>query len=201
MYTSIPSLLDLPPTPPPHYLLGHHRAPSWAPCAIQPLPTSYLFCTWQYIYNYVNGTLSNCHTLSLPILCPQVCSLYLCFYSCPANSFISNWGPSSELDFGAWDYARDMTVSAKLLQSCSTLCDPIDCMAPGSSVLGILQARKNTGVDCYWLLQGIFLTQGANPRLLGLLHWQAGSLPLASPGKPRDTTVNKCCVCLLHLMS
>ena len=26
---------------------------------------------------------------------------------------------------------------------------------------------KNTGVDCYFLLQGIFLTQGLNP---GLLH-------------------------------
>ena len=27
-------------------------------------------------------------------------------------------------------------------------------------------------------------TQGSNPALLCLLHWQAGSLPLASPGKP-----------------
>ena len=27
------------------------------------------------------------------------------------------------------------------------------------------------------LLQGIFLTQGSNPRFLHLLHWQAGSLP------------------------
>ena len=31
---------------------------------------------------------------------------------------------------------------------------------------------------------GIFLTQGSNPCLLHLLHWQAGSLPLAPPGKP-----------------
>ena len=30
---------------------------------------------------------------------------------------------------------------AKLLQSCSTLCDPIDGSPPGSSVPGILQAR------------------------------------------------------------
>ena len=40
---------------------------------------------------------------------------------------------------------------------------------------------KNTGVGCHFLLQGIFLTKGLN---LGLLHWQAGSLPLAIPGKP-----------------
>ena len=33
-------------------------------------------------------------------------------------------------------------------------------------------------------LQGIFLIQGLNPRLLCLLHWQAGSLPLEPHGKP-----------------
>ena len=43
---------------------------------------------------------------------------------------------------------------------------------------------KNTGVCCQALLQGIFLTQGSNKRLLWLLHWQAGFLPLAPPGKP-----------------
>ena len=43
---------------------------------------------------------------------------------------------------------------------------------------------KNTGVDCHALLQGIFLTQGSNPCLLWLLHWQVGSLPLAPPGDP-----------------
>ena len=37
---------------------------------------------------------------------------------------------------------------------------------------------KNTGVDCHALFQGIFLTQGLNPHLLYLLHWQAHSLPL-----------------------
>jgi len=31
--------------------------------------------------------------------------------------------------------------AAKLLQSCPTLCDPIDGSPPGSSVPGILQAR------------------------------------------------------------
>ena len=40
---------------------------------------------------------------------------------------------------------------------------------------------KNTGVDCHFLLQGIFLTQGWNPHLL---YWQADSLPPVPPGKP-----------------
>ena len=32
-------------------------------------------------------------------------------------------------------------VRAKLLQSCPTLCDPMDCSPAGSSVHGILQVR------------------------------------------------------------
>ena len=39
---------------------------------------------------------------------------------------------------------------------------------------------KNTraGVGCLFLLQGVFLTQRLNLRLLCLLHWQADSLLL-----------------------
>ena len=73
-------------------------------------------------------------------------------------------------------------MRAKLLQSCPTLCNqwtvahqaPL-CDSPG----------KNTGVGCHVLLQGIFLTQGLNPCLLSLLHWQAGFLPVVPPGMPR----------------
>ena len=42
---------------------------------------------------------------------------------------------------------------------------------------------KNTGAGCHTLLQRIFLTQGSNPSLSHLLHWQAGSLPLWPPGE------------------
>ena len=42
-------------------------------------------------------------------------------------------------------------------QLCLTLCDPIDCSPPGSSVHGIFQG-KNTGVGCHFLLQGILLS-------------------------------------------
>ena len=34
-----------------------------------------------------------------------------------------------------------LAAAAKSLQSCPTLCDPIDCSPPGSPVPGILQAR------------------------------------------------------------
>ena len=42
---------------------------------------------------------------------------------------------------------------------------------------------QNTRVGCHALLQGIFPTQGSNPGLSRLLHWQTGSLPLVPPGK------------------
>ena len=41
-------------------------------------------------------------------------------------------------------------MHAKSLQSCPTLCDPIDGSPPGSPVPGILQG-KNTGVGCHFL--------------------------------------------------
>ena len=50
---------------------------------------------------------------------------------------------------------------------------PCSCDSPG----------KNPAVGCHALLKGIFLTQGSNPCLLHLLHWQMGSLPLVLSGK------------------
>ena len=40
---------------------------------------------------------------------------------------------------------------------------------------------KNTWMGCHFLLQGIFRTQGSNPLLLHLLHWQVDASPVASP--------------------
>ena len=41
----------------------------------------------------------------------------------------------------AWAPAHTICKHAKLLHSCLTLCNPMDCSPPGSSVHGILQAR------------------------------------------------------------
>ena len=76
-----------------------------------------------------------------------------------------------------------MCMCAKSLQSCLTLCDPVDGSPTGASVHGD-SSGKSTGVSCHALFQGIFPTQGSNLRLLCLLHWHVGSLPLAPPGKP-----------------
>ena len=56
----------------------------------------------------------------------------------------------------------------EVLKSCLTLCDPMDCSLPVSSVRGILQG-------CHFLFQGIFPIQGPNPCPL---HQQVNSLPL-----------------------
>ena len=62
----------------------------------------------------------------------------------------------------------------------------MDCSPPDSTVQGE-SPGKNTGVGYHVLLQGIFLTQGLNPCLLCLLHWQVGFLPLVTPGKPSSS--------------
>ena len=46
----------------------------------------------------------------------------------------------TERDRG-WVGERENFAAAKSLQSCPTLCDPIDSSPPGSPVPGILQAR------------------------------------------------------------
>ena len=68
-------------------------------------------------------------------------------------------------------------------QSRATLCDPMDGSLPGSSVHGIFQASNCSALPFRFLLQGIFPTQGSNPRLLRLPHWQAGVFATAPPGK------------------
>ena len=73
-------------------------------------------------------------------------------------------------------------VLCLVVQLCLTLCDPMDCSLPGSSVHGD-SPGKTTGVGCHAFLQGIFPTQGSKPRLLHLLHWKAGLLPIRPPGK------------------
>ena len=52
-------------------------------------------------------------------------------------------------------------------------CDLVDC-SPEGSFCPWDSPGKNVGMSWHALLQGIFPTQGSNPCLLRLLHWQAG---------------------------
>ena len=44
--------------------------------------------------------------------------------------------------FSQWPLMKAAVAAAKSLQSCLTLCDPIDSSPPGSPIPGIIQARK-----------------------------------------------------------
>ena len=81
-----------------------------------------------------------------------------------------------------------LTISLKcsVAHLCRTLCNPMDCSQPGSSVHWE-SPGKNTGVSCHVFFQGIFPTQRLNlggsiePRSPTL---QVGSLPSEHQGSP-----------------
>ena len=66
-------------------------------------------------------------------------------------------------------------MKVKVVQSCLTLCDPMDC-SPWDS------PGQNTGVGSLSLLQGIFPTQGLTP---GLPHCRRILYQLSHKGSPR----------------
>ena len=68
-----------------------------------------------------------------------------------------------------------------ITQLCPTLCDPMDCSPPGSSVHGILQER---------ILEWVAMPSSrgsSHPRSPAL---QADSLPSEPPGEPKNTGVD-----------
>ena len=64
-----------------------------------------------------------------------------------------------------------------------------DYSQPVSSVHGDSPC-KNTGVGCLCPPPQDLPNPGIEPAFLCLLHWQAGSLPLAPPGKPKYLGIN-----------
>ena len=77
-------------------------------------------------------------------------------------------------------------VCVLVAQSCLTLCNPIDCSPPGSSVLGILQARKENWSGLLFPSPGDLPNPGIEP---GSPMLQEDSLPSEPPGKPKNTGV------------
>ena len=89
---------------------------------------------------------------------------------------IKPWSSALQVDSLATE-APGKPYKELVIQSCLTLCDPIDYNSLGSSVRGILQAK----VDSHPLLQGIVLTQGAKQEFPAL---QADSLSSEPSEKP-----------------
>ena len=87
-----------------------------------------------------------------------------------------------------------MFTCAKLLQSCLILCDPMDCIPPGSSVHGILQARTVEWVAISYSRGCSLPRDWAHVSMSPAL--QVCFLPLAPLGKPQLllSCSNKSCI-------
>ena len=80
-------------------------------------------------------------------------------------------------------HTSKLLSESEVAQSCLTLCDPVDCSSPGSSVHGVLQARKLEWVAISFstgdlLDPGIEPMSLASPVLAGVLFtttttWEA----------------------------
>ena len=69
---------------------------------------------------------------------------------------------------------------SEVIQSCQTLCNPMDCSPPDSSIHGIFQARVLEWVAISFS-RGIFLMQGSN---LGFPHCRQILYHLSHQGSP-----------------
>ena len=78
---------------------------------------------------------------------------------------------------------KERKKESEVAQLCPTLCDPMNCSLPGSSVHGD-SPGKHTGEDGHALLQGIFPTRGSNP---GLPRCRQTLYRLSSQGSPGST--------------
>ena len=78
-------------------------------------------------------------------------------------------------------------VGNERCQSCPTLCDLMDCSSPGSSVLGIFQARKLEWVaisHCRVSSDSVMEPESPVPAALA-----GGFITTAQPGKPKYVPV------------
>ena len=109
-------------------------------------------------------------------------------FCCTAMGISSMYAYIPSLSLKNWvefpvPYSRFSLLTCSVVQSCPTLCDPLDCSPPGSSVHGIVQAR---------ILERVAISSSRGSSqfrdrtcLLNLLHRQVDSLPLCHLGSPK----------------
>ena len=103
--------------------------------------------------------------------------------SCFAGRFFINWATTGSIrELNRWKNEVTMCC-AKLLQSCLTVCNPMNCSPPGSSGHGILLARILEWVAMP-SFRGSFQPRDWTCVSYSYLHWYVSSLPLAPTGKP-----------------
>ena len=95
----------------------------------------------------------------------------------PFNQWAEDWALTLVWKMGEGSQFSMMCVL--VAQTCPTLCDPMDCSPPGTSVCGILQARIWSGLP--FPSPGYLPNPGIEP---GSPALQADSLPSEPPWKP-----------------
>ena len=77
-----------------------------------------------------------------PGVCPSSCSLHLwCHPAMSSSDALVSFCPWSFPASRTFPMSRVSEWVSEVAQSCPTLCNPMDCSPPGSSIHGILQAR------------------------------------------------------------
>ena len=105
-----------------------------------------------------------------------------CIYFCNRYLLSTYYVSDSELCTGDPQVVKKSSYTqAKSLKSCQSLCNPMDCNPPGSSVLGISQARTLDGLS--------FPPLNPNSGIKPMSSvWQMDSSPLSHLGSPHDAT-------------
>ena len=180
------------------------------------------FITLLVIKGYTYEILRTVRVCSVAQLCPPLCDSVDCSLrgssvhgisrqeywsrlSCPPPGDLSDLGiefTSLALTGGFFTTEPPAAAAAKSLQSCPTLCDPIDGSPPGSPIPGILQARtlewaaisfsnawkwkvKVKSLSCVQLLATPWTAAHQAPPSMGFSRQECWSgVPLPSPGSP-----------------
>ena len=101
-------------------------------------------------------------------------------HMCSKNSLRSKWMLKRNITMCFYVCVCVCARTHAHTQWCLIFCDPMNC-SPTRLLCPWNFPGKNTGVSCYFLLQGIFPIQelGLNQHLLCLPGWQADSLSLS----------------------
>ena len=94
----------------------------------------------RYIYIYICIWFIHIYTLYIYVYI----YIYICIWFIHIYTFrtrLKRLSSSSSIHLGKVVSEKNMYAAAKSLQSCPTLCDPMDCSLSGFSVHGILEAR------------------------------------------------------------
>ena len=114
-----------------------------------------------YLIGFVLAALCSMQDLSFPTRCWN-CT------PCSGSTVLATGPPGKSLLIGF--------LKVKVIHSCPTLCNPIDCTVHGTILARILECVA------YSLLQGMFPTHGLNS---GLLHSRQILFQLSHAGSPR----------------